>query len=106
VSSFVGRLKPAFVLLALSLDPPGLECAQQNRADENKDGAHRQHIQLQGKVQGRCLPCLMCVEAEYQNSDSAISNLRAAPPQNLQAVMRGKHALTKQLIARRKNPAA
>lgn len=33
------------------------ECSQQNRADENEHGAHRQHIQSQGKVHGLCLPC-------------------------------------------------
>jgi hypothetical protein len=33
------------------------ECSQQNRANENEYGAHREYIQLQGKVHGRCLPC-------------------------------------------------
>jgi hypothetical protein len=33
------------------------ECPQQNRANENEHGAYRKHIQLQGKVHGRCLPC-------------------------------------------------
>jgi len=28
------------------------ECSQQNRADESEHGAHRYHIQLQGKVHG------------------------------------------------------
>jgi hypothetical protein len=28
------------------------ECSQQNRADKNKHGAYRQHIELQGKVIG------------------------------------------------------
>jgi hypothetical protein len=39
------------------------ECSQQNHANENKHGAYRQHIELQGKVIGlddpkhRNLPC-------------------------------------------------
>lgn len=33
------------------------ECPQQDRAYESKHGAHSQHIELQGKVHGRCLPC-------------------------------------------------
>jgi len=28
------------------------ECSEQNRANENKDGAYSQHIELQGKVHG------------------------------------------------------
>ena len=33
------------------------KCPEQDCADESKHGAHRQYIQLQGKVHGRCLPC-------------------------------------------------
>jgi hypothetical protein len=33
------------------------ECSQQNRANESKNSANCQYIELQGKVHGRCLPC-------------------------------------------------
>jgi hypothetical protein len=42
--------------LALSLDLfPNSESSQQDGADEKEDGAHRQDIELQGKVHVGCL---------------------------------------------------
>ncbi|MGH6788414.1 MAG: hypothetical protein ACRECC_01890, partial [Pseudolabrys sp.] len=49
------QVSPGFVV-GVVVGLVNSERTQQNGADENKHSAHSQHIQLQGKVHGMCLP--------------------------------------------------
>jgi hypothetical protein len=51
------RIKSGVIGLAVVVGLLNSECPQQNGADEGKHCAYRQHIELQGKVHGMCLPC-------------------------------------------------
>jgi len=49
VLQFIRRMVPAFGVVVGLLNS---ERTQQDRADKDKHGAHRQHVQSQGKVHG------------------------------------------------------
>jgi len=53
----LGRFYTGNYWFGVVVDFLNSECPQQNRANESKNSAYRQYIQLQGKVHGKCLPC-------------------------------------------------
>jgi hypothetical protein len=54
VLKFIGRLQLTRGLIANRVvDQPNSKCAEQYCANEQKHSAHRQHIELQGKVHVR-----------------------------------------------------